>query len=93
MSVPTRSGTDPTPMEVRRALRGATRSVRPGCLNGYARADRAPPSVLRVLDAPPDHPIVGPVQVCLALFGRHRETRPGPDPPVSTAHPRPVFDR
>ncbi|WP_331772595.1 DUF2795 domain-containing protein (plasmid) [Embleya sp. NBC_00888] len=78
MSAPACSGTDPTPMEIHCALRGATYPARPGGLIAYARANHAPPSVLRVLATLPDHPIVGPNQVCMALFGRHRETQPGP---------------
>lgn len=64
--------------DLRCALHGAVYPARPRQLAVHARAKRAPEAVVQALAALPDHPIVGPNQVCMILFGRYAQTEAGP---------------
>ncbi|MEU8137899.1 DUF2795 domain-containing protein [Streptodolium elevatio] len=64
--------------ELRRVLHGAAFPARPAQLAAHAQARRAGDAVVRALAALPDHPIVGPNQVCAALGHHHGPVQTGP---------------
>lgn len=69
-------GLNPTDLHI--ALAGISYPARPSELADYARQRNADEQLVARLAALPDMPIVGPNQVCMAVFGRHAQIQGNP---------------
>lgn len=71
-------GSGLAPADLHIALTGAVYPARPSELLAHARGNDAHELLLAALALLPDSPIVGPDQVCMAVFGRHAQTEGSP---------------